>query len=172
MQTWTAERIEKLTRLWAEGASASQIATELGGVSRNAVIGKVHRLKLAQRKTKTATVRRPAAPRAASAGASPAVTRLAPTPVARGGAAVAPSLEELPEIPRPAADIVPIFPRLTLMELGPSTCRWPIGDPMSPDFRFCGARTQDGATYCSHHACLAYQQRIPQQRQRSPAARR
>lgn len=172
MQTWTEDRIEKLKQLWAEGLSASQIAAQLGGVSRNAVIGKVHRLKLAQRKTTTAIVRRQPPIRSAPAGGSTAVTRMTVAPVSQGGAAVARRIEEQPENARPAAEIVPIFPRITLMELGTSTCRWPIGDPMSPDFRFCGARTENGATYCSYHACLAYQPRTTQDRQRRAAGRR
>lgn len=172
MQTWTEDRIEKLTQLWAEGLSASQIAAELGGVSRNAVIGKVHRLGLASRKTtRTAVGRRSVWSDSDKTVARPIAAR-AVAPIMRSNAAVARKVKELPAIAQPAAEIIPIFPRVTLMELGPSTCRWPIGDPMSADFRFCGAKTENGATYCGYHACLAYQPRGTQDRQRRAGGRR
>lgn len=165
MKTWTDDWIEKLRSLWAEGLSASQIAVELGGVSRNAVIGKVHRLKLPQRKTTTASVRRSAQTPSVATSARPSVARVTPA-ISRGGGVIAHKPKVQPAVPQPDAEVVPIFPRITLMDLGTSTCRWPIGDPTSSDFRFCGAKTESGAPYCTYHACMAYQPRNSRDRQR------
>jgi GcrA cell cycle regulator len=83
---WTEERVSELKKLWAEGHSASQIAKKLGAVTRNAVIGKVHRLGLSGRATPSRPVKRP--PRLARPKPAP-VPRQAPAVVARSGAAVA-----------------------------------------------------------------------------------
>lgn len=162
---WTDERVERLKRLWAEGLSASQIAAQLGGVSRNAVIGKVHRLNLPGR-----------AKAGGSTAASRAAKRPAPAPrpanypsrvttrtVAR--AAGSNMLKEEIEIDgdetieiRPVGNVVlPISRKLVLTELTERTCKWPIGDPMKDDFHFCGCESADTSPYCSYHAKLAYQ---------------
>ncbi|MCA1970817.1 MAG: GcrA cell cycle regulator, partial [Rhizobium sp.] len=141
---WTDERVERLKRLWSEGLSASQIAAQLGGVSRNAVIGKVHRLNLPGR-----------AKAGGSTAASRAAKRPAPAPrpanypsrvttrtVAR--AAGSNMLKEEIEIDgdetieiRPVGNVVlPISRKLVLTELTERTCKWPIGDPMKDDFHF------------------------------------
>ena len=156
--TWTDERVETLKKLWGEGLSASQIATEIGGgITRNAVIGKVHRLGLSGRgKAK-------APPPARSKAKAPS----APAPVlpARPAAIVTPvppalAIEAAPEpAPLAVADEVglPLSERVTIMDLRESMCRWPMGDPTKPEFRFCGARSVTGLPYCSHHAQVAYQ---------------
>jgi GcrA cell cycle regulator len=164
---WTDERVERLTKLWADGLSASQIAALLGGVTRNAVIGKVHRLNLPGRaKSGGATAAR--TKRVAAPPRQPATTtaRVAPAPqrsVARGGAA--PAVREdmetdafaLQEI-RPAMDVVvPMARRLVLTELTERTCKWPIGDPMHDDFHFCGGDSEESTPYCKYHAKLAFQ---------------
>lgn len=154
---WTNERVERLKQLWADGLSASQVAAELGHVSRNAVIGKVHRLGLPGRKTA-----QPGSPvtKAARQSVQPVRQQIPSRPVVylvRGNAAVKQQAEEVPS--EGLAEVVPIFPRVTLMELKPSSCKWPIGDPSTPEFRFCGARTENGAPYCTFHACMAYQAR-------------
>lgn len=155
--TWTDERIERLTKLWAEGFSASQIAAELGHVSRNAVIGKVHRLGLASRKTTTTS----AGPTKRIASGGHYGRKQSPVRVQRpaviGNLAVATDIEDA--MPAVSTRVLPIFPRVTLVELKPSSCKWPIGDPLTPEFRFCGAQTENGSPYCSYHACLAYQPR-------------
>jgi len=150
---WTDERIETLRRLWAEGLSASQIATALGGVSRNAVIGKIHRLGLSGR-VKTGKAR----PARAGGGAVHA-----PRPVPSGsrvmavGSTVVKVVErEAPAPLREPAEVVPLHGGVTLLDLKTSSCRWPIGDPSDPAFRFCGTRIQPGETYCPCHAELAY----------------
>ena len=166
--SWTDERVEMLKKLWSDGLSASQIAAQLGGVSRNAVIGKVHRLKLSGRakapssgapKTKRAAAPRPSAPRNGGYGGG----RTATTTVTRAvGATVMKrevGLEALAEADtRPIEDIVvPISKKLTLLELSENTCKWPQGDPLSDDFYFCGHNTEDGSPYCKYHAKLAFQ---------------
>jgi GcrA cell cycle regulator len=157
--TWTDERVETLKRLWGEGLSASQIATEIGGgITRNAVIGKVHRLGLSGRgKAKAPPPARP------KAKAVPAPS--APAPAPRPAAIVTPlppalAVEAAPEpAPVAVADEVglPLSERVTIMDLRESMCRWPMGDPTKPEFRFCGARSVTGLPYCSHHAQVAYQ---------------
>ncbi|WP_093234154.1 GcrA family cell cycle regulator [Sinorhizobium sp. NFACC03] len=160
--TWSDDRIERLTQLWSEGLSASQIAHELGGVTRNAVIGKVHRLGLPGRaKTSIKSVRKEA--RAVDQAPAPARPRTIRASVV-GNTALVIAAGEIVEQPLLASTpepshVIPITGRLTLMELGPSTCRWPMGDPRSADFRFCGARIAPGTNYCSAHACLAHQPR-------------
>lgn len=163
---WTDERVEKLKRLWSEGLSASQIAAQLGGVSRNAVIGKVHRLNLPGRAkaggstTATRAVKRPAAttPRVANFPA-----RTATRTVARAaGAALLneeveiDGIEEVTVAPSRSV-VLPISRKLALTELTERTCKWPIGDPMKDDFHFCGCESAETSPYCSYHAKLAYQ---------------
>ncbi len=154
--SWNDQRVELLSKLWLEGRSASQIATELGqNITRNAVIGKVHRLGLSGR----AKVAAPAAARLRSKPTSkPEIDAPAPmveappaeTPV-RNAPVAAPAV-------RPIADVViPFSTRVTIMELRETMCRWPIGDPTSTEFRYCGCRTGDIGPYCQEHARLAFQ---------------
>lgn len=160
---WTAERVERLRILWAEGRTASQIAAEMGGVTRNAVIGKVHRLHLPGRvkspvaapaRSRKTPARAPTRPLGAGRSRRPSV---------QGNTALAaeapPGADPLPRpTPGPRDDVVvPMSERVGIMELRESMCRWPLGDPMKPEFRFCGARTNIGTPYCGHHARLAYQ---------------
>ena len=192
--TWTDERVEQLRKLWSDGLSASQIATEIGGVSRNAVIGKVHRLGLSGR-TKTpipATTARPArkapapAPQATApiSRPAPSAPASAPAPAPRpiaasfssASLAAAPAIEkpiaEIAAKPMPAAHgdvVVPLSERVTIMDLREFMCRWPMGDPTSPSFRFCGARSVTGMPYCTHHASIAYQPVMDRRRDRKRA---
>src|SRR5258706_5297856 len=135
--TWTDERVETLKKLWAEGLSASQIAAALGGVTRNAVIGKVHRLGLSGR------VKSPSsgAPRARKPRAHSHMLRVT-RPSIRGNTALAhayePDIEPEPEF---IDNVIPLGQRRSLLELTEETCRWPIGDPGQPDFFFCGGPT-------------------------------
>jgi GcrA cell cycle regulator len=153
LQTWTDERVELLKKLWADGLSASQIAGELGGITRNAVIGKVHRLGLSGRaKAPSSSVPRQRKPRA------PSMFR-APRPMMRGNTALAmPAYDYEPE-PEPELleNIIPIGQRCTLLELDSEKCHWPIGDPGEPEFHFCGRKTCGQLPYCEHHARMAYQ---------------
>ena len=154
--SWNDERVELLSKLWLEGRSASQIAAELGlGVTRNAVIGKVHRLGLSGRAKVPAHA---AMPRSRPKPVKPTTDR-SPVPIA---AAIQASAEldaaTAVSVLRPVADVVvPFCTRVTIMELRDTMCRWPIGDPPSADFRYCGSRTGDTGPYCADHARLAFQ---------------
>lgn len=142
---WNEERIETLTKLWREGFSASQVARQLGGVSRSAVIGKVHRLGLAGRDAPS----RPCSP-----GGRPS-TRVRATAggVRRTKALRAPRQE--PPAPHIAFEVSATASLVSLTEHG---CRWPIGDPDQPGFGFCGRLKAHGA-YCSGHAPMATRRR-------------
>ncbi|MEM6415781.1 MAG: GcrA family cell cycle regulator [Pseudomonadota bacterium] len=142
---WTDERVELLKKYWSEGLSASQIAGKMGGVTRNAVIGKVHRLGLSGRAT-------PAQPKRGCA-----TNDQAPT-VAPETATIDNGLDDLAQEPTFVAPITFEETDLTTVStLGRNMCRWPIGDPASDDFHFCGAPTQIGKSYCAYHARLAFQ---------------
>ncbi len=145
---WTEDRVEILTKLWAEGLSASQIAKQLGGVTRNAVIGKVHRLGLSGR----AKPSRPAAVR----GTKPvkAKTRIVSPPRTPKVAAV---VEEAPPPPPVEAKPLPNGEYATILTIRDHMCKWPIGDPTASDFRFCGRRIKAGEPYCESHCSVAYQ---------------
>ena len=161
--SWTDERVDRLKKLWADGLSASQIAAELGGVSRNAVIGKVHRLNLPGR-AKSGGSSASRAKRVSSASRGGYAARSGATrsiPRTRGATALKPDIiaDAVAEIDtRPVEDVVvPIFRKLPLTELTEKTCKWPIGDPLQDDFYFCGAECDEGSPYCSYHSKLAFQ---------------
>lgn len=174
---WTDERVELLKKLWTDGLSASQIAGELGNVTRNAVIGKVHRLGLSGRaKSPAAATPRPrkAPTRSPSHPLAGPGSAAAQAPVTRGNTALAPQFtpeieaqaEEQP-VQTPAEDVViPFSERVTIMDLREYMCRWPMGDPTSPEFRFCGTRSLTGMPYCAHHARIAYQPAADRRRDR------
>jgi GcrA cell cycle regulator len=150
---WTDERVELLKKLWLEGHSASQIATQLGGVTRNAVIGKVHRLGLSGRATPSRPMKRPARPaRAKPIMAKPVLVE--PAPVSAPAAAAPPSLPvNAPTTPLRLADGQVV----TVLTLKDTMCKWPIGDPAQPGFAFCGRAGAPGIPYCAEHARVAYQ---------------
>jgi GcrA cell cycle regulator len=151
---WTDERVTLLRKLWAEGLSASQIAKQLGGVTRNAVIGKVHRLGLAGRATPSRPAKRPVRP-ARPRIIGPTAPRL--RPASNLPAVVIPHLEPLRgEDGRTT----------TVLTLNEQTCKFPIGDPTDADFAFCG-RDAAGGPYCSDHARLAYQPSQARKRRQS-----
>jgi len=157
---WTDERVELLKKLWAEGLSASQIATQLGGVSRNAVIGKVHRLKLSGRGRTSSSAPRPKKT-ASSNGSRPAPRTSRQVTTTVGATALQARFDAEPDAHaevRPQQNVViPIPLKLKLVELGERTCKWPIGDPMHEDFAFCGVDVGECGPYCSYHSKLAYQ---------------
>ena len=143
---WTEDRVETLKTLWNEGLSASQIAGRLGGVTRNAVIGKVHRLGLSGRAT-------PAKPKTVKPKAAPQ-----PQPVAE----------------RPVPMDPATFGGLggpTVSSIGANECKWPIGDPAAADFHFCGQGAAAGKPYCAYHSQVAFQpSRGPRERARTAPA--
>lgn len=159
---WTDERVETLRKLWAEGLSASQIAAQLGGVSRNAVIGKVHRLKLSGRGRSTPTPARqkkPAQPAAPKPAARPTAGR--PVTQSIGATALQARFEAEPLVRRAEREsdnvVVPISRNLQLIQLNERTCKWPIGDPLAEDFHFCGNDCAETGPYCRYHARIAFQ---------------
>lgn len=163
---WTDERVNMLKKLWAEGYSASQIAKSLGDTTRNAVIGKVHRLGIAERavspqaqtrkanKAKTMAPRKPAKPVKAKARKAPAIRR-PDNPIIRPetSEAVPTRMELWAERP------------ISLLELNLHTCRWPIGDPATDDFHFCGGKVETSDVYCEVHRKIAYQPAKRKQKQ-------
>jgi GcrA cell cycle regulator len=212
--SWTDERVETLKKMWAEGQSASQIAKELGGVTRNAVIGKVHRLGLSNRAGAGPVAGGPApaapvaAPSAAPASPRPGAPDRAPrarppveddeedfdaveddvdetddatlpdaedddedaeddVPVSPARRAIIPAGQPLP--PQPSAneispealakvtEVEKSARKLTLMELTEKTCKWPVGDPATDNFWFCGLPVQPGKPYCEAHVGVAFQ---------------
>lgn len=216
--SWTDERVELLKKMWTEGKSASQIAKELGSVTRNAVIGKVHRLGLSSRGPEAAgdpalvdaPARAESAPTPDEAHAAPAPEAVAApespvpladpevamdtaeadlaldededddedddVPVVRGSGVVLPipgrrpvGIAGAPLPPQPSAneispealanvrEVEKTARKLTLMELTERTCKWPIGDPATPDFWFCGLPTVAGKPYCEAHVSVAFQ---------------
>lgn len=154
--SWTDDRVELLKKLWSEGLSASQIAAQLGGVTRNAVIGKVHRLSLSgrakpassaprQRKVRTASPHRPSGGRAYIAGNT--ALKMHAHAIPRRAPALVP-IENL---------VVPISLNVSLLALNDQMCKWPIGDPDADGFHFCGHRNFNSLPYCEYHARVAYQ---------------
>lgn len=172
--SWTEDRVEKLTKLWADGLSASQIAAQLGGVSRNAVIGKVHRLHLPGRAksggSSTARAKRTAT--IASKSTSYTTRSTVRSSVGRSVGATALkadiSVEAFQRVDnRPIEDVViPISRELTLTQLSEKTCRWPLGDPLTDDFHFCGTDCSDSTPYCTYHSKLAFQPTSERRRSR------
>lgn len=175
--SWTDERVDLLKKLWGEGQSASQIAKELGGVTRNAVIGKVHRLGLSNRAGASpakAADKKPAKAKAdepAKAAAPPTPkpepVTAAPKPSLPARKQIIPAGQPLP--PQPSAneispealasvrEVEKKAKRINLMELTERTCKWPIGDPATEEFWFCGLSVQSGKPYCEAHVGVAFQ---------------
>ncbi len=147
---WTEEAIDRLRAFWAEGHSTAEIGRRMG-ISKNAVVGKAHRLDLPARPS---PIRRdPAAPRPVATGRRPTLPPLrAALPIAprREEPKPLPAAEIVAAPPKPAA-IVRAFPRVSA-----KSCCWPIGEPGTKGFRFCGAAAMAGKPYCTEHAALAY----------------
>jgi GcrA cell cycle regulator len=186
--SWTDDRVEILKKMWGEGQSASQIAKELGGVTRNAVIGKVHRLGLSNRTTAGAAAK--AEPKAKAKAKVPAKAKpaapvepevktnadkpdlktepaISPNAVRPARNQIIPAGQPLP--PQPSAneispealakvnEIEKKAKKLGLMELTERTCKWPVGDPATEDFWFCGLPVKTGKPYCEAHVGVAFQ---------------
>lgn len=193
--SWTDERIDTLRKLWLAGSSASQIAKQLSdGMTRNAVIGKVHRLGLSGRvkplqnckeishSVKAPSLKGPNSSQQIILPRQPqphearrAVPRPQMGPVSCGNTALSYDADVI-ETERSACVqialddvVIPISQRVTIMELHESMCRWPLGDPSMQEFRFCGTRiiSREGS-YCAHHARIAYQPHNDRRRERRP----
>lgn len=153
--SWTDERVELLKELWGKGLSASQIAVQLGGVSRNAVIGKAHRLGLESR---------PSPIRGSGTGSRPRRSRGARRTLEATtlrGTIAREELEAINKLPEPPASerIDEPRPQTTTRQAvatNGASCVWPIGDPGDNDFRFCESPAIEGRPYCASHCAVAY----------------
>ena len=137
---WTSEKVEKLKELWSKGHTASQIAEMLGDTTRNAVIGKAHRLNLEAR----APSKQSSSSRSKD---NKQVVRRSPAPMSRKAKFQSILLDKNfePENPK------------TLEELTDETCRWPIGHPPEKEFHFCGRKPLEKFPYCKLHVLYAFQ---------------
>ena len=145
--SWTHERIEQLKKLWEAGYTASNIATELGGITRNAVIGKAHRLGLSGRMKSKSKV------------SSVSIVRKRKMPVNKNSKIIELTTSVEPMNPTSFADIKD------------GLCRWPLGEPEDLDFKFCGRKCAEGMIYCTEHHSLAYQP-LNQTRQKRASKKR
>ncbi|HBK92377.1 MAG TPA: hypothetical protein DDZ68_11965 [Parvularcula sp.] len=142
---WNDERVELLKKFWAEGLSASQIASKMGGVTRNAVIGKVHRLGLSGR----------AAPAKPQRGCDTPGYAAEPAPPAVFAHKAIETIIDEPEFVAPV--VLTGGDMTTVATLKGNMCKWPIGDPAKDDFHFCGQSAPSGKPYCAYHAHIAFQ---------------
>lgn len=138
---WTDEMVEGLRQMWDEGLTANEIAKRLG-VSKNSIVGKVHRLCLKAR----------------------------PSPIKRKDVVEETVVDNVQEVVPETEVVVEKTIEVTvkknkksekngnikLVELDSHTCRWPLGDPRDDDFCFCGKKIRLGQTYCDEHSTLAY----------------
>lgn len=144
--SWTDERVTLLKKLWVEGRTAAEIAKELGGVTRNAVIGKAHRLKLSNRVSPIQQNKKPVAGKP--------VDRKGEKKAAQVIASAASSVSNDAGSPAVSTHREKLY---ALTDLGPRMCRWPVGDPREKAFGFCGDSCVSGLPYCAEHAKVAYQ---------------
>ena len=151
LQIWTHARVDLLKQLWGNGLKAHKIAAEIGGVTRNAVIGKAHRLGLVNQKKNGLKVH----------AEEQKLHQIRSTKKHRPRVQL---LEDrfLPPTPIPAGhpdDLkIPLHQRRTLIELHNYACRWPLGDPQQPGFAFCGgaADLSNRSPYCTLHSKRAF----------------
>ena len=137
--SWTDEKVEKLKELWTKGHTASQIAAALGDTTRNAVIGKAHRLNL--------EARAPSKHSGASVSRENKQIRRGPAPTSRKAKFQSILLDKNfePENPKSSE------------ELTDTTCKWPIGHPNEEKFYFCGRKPEGEFPYCKLHVLYAFQ---------------
>ena len=185
---WSDERVAVLKKMWLEGNSASEIAKELGNITRNAVIGKVHRLGLSNRDTNVskAGVTAEKSIKALKRGRPPKIKKepkkrgrpqkitqpkdLNDTTLERGKPISASGtiersndsrLEVVSDLSEETLkDLLKVemkSKKISLMDLTERTCKWPIGDPATEEFWFCGHEAEPGKPYCKTHISIAFQ---------------
>lgn len=171
MMVWDQDTINLLTRLWAEGHSTAEIARRMGA-SKNAIVGKAHRLDLDGRPS---PIRRPLTPEERTSRAVPTPPKVTLPPLGQTFAPLVPVAEAAPiflpnvygaaELARALAQAAPAKkPVFTAPAPPPPAplfrksveCCWPIGEPGTKAFRFCDDNSIPGRPYCGEHAKLAY----------------
>ena len=197
--SWSEGRVEVLKKMWLEGKSASEIAKELGEITRNAVIGKIHRLGLSNRETKSinpeasSTIVKRSQKRGRPRKTQTIVNEKKISKEAKRGKlslsiGISNKRTELKETSNDNSEITDInnlgvvsdlseetlknlqdvekkSKKFSLMELTERTCKWPIGDPATEKFWFCGHDSEPGKPYCKTHISIAFQQ-VTQRRSR------
>lgn len=158
--SWTDDRVATLTKLWSQGKSASEIAEVLGGVTRNAVIGKAHRLGLSGRPSpikKKKLVKAPAKKKAEATDTKEAPKKKSIVPAKT--ASPAKRAIKLPIAPPTFIEERPVHDGelINILDLTERVCRWPIGDPKEGKFGFCGADCDPAHPYCAPHMEMAFQ---------------
>ncbi len=145
--SWTPELIKELKKLWKKGLTTGEIGRVIG-MSKNAVVGKAHRLGLESRPS---PIKREEAPKKEKA---PRVIKKEVKPAVK---------KEQPVVLETAEPVKPVKKTklgknkgVKLVDLKPTSCRWPEGDPKDPDFHFCGKEAVPGKSYCEEHCAVAY----------------
>ena len=185
---WSDERVAVLKKMWLDGNSASEIAKELGNITRNAVIGKVHRLGLSNRETNVSKaggnanktikgVKRGRPPKLSkepkkrgrpqkikeSKDSNDIYTERG-KPINVSGATGRTNDSKLEVVSDLSAETLKDLlkvemksKKISLMDLTERTCKWPIGDPATEEFWFCGHEAEQGKPYCKTHISIAFQ---------------
>ena len=155
--SWTEQQIQTLKQKWGNGFSASDIAKVLG-MTRNAVIGKAHRLKLS---AGAASTRRTVDLPAGKGNVMAAITKVSKQRATLRPLPPVPTVTPMTMKPIVRETLRPVDAKrvegIAVTKAGERHCRWPIGDPRSPEFRFCGCSSYEGLPYCVDHARVAYQ---------------
>ena len=138
--SWTSEKVEKLKELWSKGHTASQIAEALGDTTRNAVIGKAHRLNLEARAPSKQTS-------STKSRENKQIVKRGNSPMSRKAKFQSILLDKNFEAENPKS----------LEELTEDTCKWPIGHPNEEKFYFCGRKPESDFPYCKLHVLYAFQ---------------
>ena len=153
---WTDERVTTMKKLWLDGLSASQVAKQLGGVTRNAVISKVHRLGLSGRAAPSQPSRPAFHASRSNLAPQPRASRVGSTQRNKPKKFVAP-VKDLSDTEGGYVERLEEPGTATMLTLGAHMCKWPIGDPSSEKFTFCGRRVGEDGPYCTGHERLAHQ---------------
>lgn len=151
---WTEKMVEDLKIMWKQGLTTGEIGKRLG-VSKNSIVGKVHRLQLDARPSPIKKKdEQPAAENVSRPAAEPAPEK---TKEKKADKKDLPHSEATGIQPAPVRAAAPkTVGTVQLTDLDNHTCRWPLGDPKDENFHFCGKKVKIGQTYCEEHAALAY----------------